>query len=104
MDTNGQKLPLEVDGTDIPIATIKTLDGWYEEGGYYYYKEALLPGEITTNIFEEVYFDVLMDNRYQNSTTNIIIHAQAVQTDNNGTSVDEAKGWPLVIKGLAKSN
>lgn len=35
-------------------------------------------------------------NDYQNSVINLNVHAQAVQTANNGKSAEEAIGWPLV--------
>lgn len=67
------------------------LDG---KDGYYYYKEALKPGEVTAPIFTAVTFKPEMGNEYQNATATVDVSAQAVQTANNGDTVMDAKGWP----------
>lgn len=67
---------------------------WTEKDGYYYYKEALKPGEVTAPIFTAVTFKPEMGNEYQNATATVDVSAQAVQTANNGDAVMDAKGWP----------
>lgn len=67
---------------------------WTEKDGYYYYHEALKPGETTKALFAAVTFDSTMGNEYQNATATVDVLAQAVQTANNGESVMEAQGWP----------
>lgn len=64
------------------------------EGGYFYYRRRLKPGETTVPLFTKVTFAETMDNRYQNSTAIVDVRAQAVQADNNGDHVLEARGWP----------
>lgn len=64
------------------------------EDGFYYYKDALKPGEVTEPLFASVTFDISMGNLYQNSTAKVDVTAYAVQADNNGSTVTEAKGWP----------
>lgn len=67
---------------------------WTAQDGFYYYNEALLPGETTTPLFTSVVFDPTMGNDYQNSTATVDVTAQAVQVANNGTSALTAAGWP----------
>ena len=79
--------------TGLVELTLNTTD-WTEKDGYYYYKEALKPGEVTTPIFTTVTFDANMGNEYQNATASVDVFAQAVQTANNGASAMPANGWP----------
>lgn len=86
---------------DTPDPSLVTIDfnttEWTEKDGFYYYNEKLEPGAMTkAPLFKKVSFDKTMDNRYRNSKANIIVTAQAVQTDNNGSSVLEANGWPAL--------
>ena len=67
---------------------------WTEQGGYYYYTQALKPGEVTAPVFTAVTFKPDMGNEYQNATATVDVFAQAVQTANNGTTVLDAQGWP----------
>lgn len=79
--------------TDLVELALNTTD-WKEKDGYYYYINALKPGEVTEPIFTKVTLDAAMGNKYQNATASVDVSAQAVQTANNGTSVMNAKGWP----------
>ena len=79
--------------TGLVELTLNTTD-WTEKDGYYYYINALKPGEVTEPIFTKVTLDAAMGNKYQNATASVDVSAQAVQTANNGTSVMNAKGWP----------
>lgn len=71
-----------------------------QEDRYYYYKEALEPGETTAPLFTNVGFDKTMGNWYQNKTIHVEVKAQATQAANNGTSVLDAKGWPEASEEL----
>lgn len=61
--------------------------------GFYYYNKILEPAEETTNLLGEVHLDPQMGNTYQNVKFTVNVSAQGVQSDNNGTSYKEAKGW-----------
>ena len=69
-------------------------NNWTEKGGYWYYNKALPKGETTPALFTTVTFKPGMDNLYQGCTVTINIKAYAVQSQNNGKDVMEAKGWP----------
>jgi len=70
---------------------------WLFKDGYYYYRLPVATGASTDILFDEVFFDGAMGNEYQGCTTEIVVYAQAVQTANNGTTVEEAAGWPVLI-------
>ena len=72
----------------------KCNDNWKYKDGYYYYKTPLAANNTTAPLFDEIVFSPTMGNDYQNSTATVTIHAQAVQTANNGKTVWEAAGWP----------
>ena len=70
---------------------------WITDGEYYYYRNALKPGETTTPIFTSVTFKAAMGNEYQDAKATVDIYAQAVQTANNPATdgdVKTVKGWP----------
>lgn len=67
---------------------------WEGQGMYIYYKEPLAEGESTEPFMESVKFTEEMGNEFQNTTMNMDIQVQAVQTANNGETVFEAQGWP----------
>lgn len=69
-------------------------EDWTLKDGYYYYNEALAPGEETAPLFTEVSISGDMDNDYQNCRISVDVSAQAVQSANNGDSALTAKGWP----------
>ena len=89
---------IQLQGEDTPDTNLVELElnttDWAENGGYYYYKNALKPGEVTEPIFTAVTFNAAMGNEYQNATASVDVSAQAVQTANNGATVMDAKGWP----------
>lgn len=62
--------------------------------GFYYYKQALAPGQLTSLLFDSVTFSSSAGNSYKNAAFNINITAHAVQTANNGTGYSDAVGWP----------
>ena len=73
-------------------------DDWRQKTGdseWWYYTDAVRRGESTEPFFTQVVFNgPNMTNEYQNSTVDIIVTAQAVQTANNGTAAENAVGWP----------
>lgn len=72
-------------------------ENWVDGGnGFWYYKEPLKPGATTPNLFDTVTFSKDMGNDYMNCKFNIIVSAQAVQSDNNGDgqTVLDVAGWP----------
>lgn len=81
--------------TDMVALNYNT-DAWTQgTDGYWYYGKALKAGEVTEPIFTNVEFDAAMGNAYQGATITVDVAAQAVQTANNGSTVAEAKGWPI---------
>ena len=93
-DANGTPLASTLEnGT--PVIHFDILDGWIDGGnGYYYYSKPVAPKHFTTELLEEVTFAPQMGNEYQNCKANLVVYAQAVQTANNGSTVQDAKGWP----------
>ena len=90
---DGKELPLtDEEGHDMIGYT--TEGGWRMKDGWVYYSKPVAPDGKTLRLMEEVVFNPIMDNRYQNCTVHIDITAQAVQTANNGETVLEAQGWP----------
>ena len=68
---------------------------WLEKDGYYYYYRALQSGETTEQLFSEVYFDLYnIDNKYLGKYFTLNVAASAVQSENNGSDVLNAIGWP----------
>ena len=83
---------------DVDVNLIKldlNQEFWTELDGYYYYNEALQPGQTTEPLFTQVSFDSSMGNLYQQSKASLTVQAQAVQVANNGATVLEAAGWPV---------
>lgn len=82
--------------TDLVELNLNDTD-WITDGEYYYYKNALKPGETTTPIFTSVTFKATMGNEYQDAKATVDVYAQAVQTANNPATdgdVKTVKGWP----------
>ncbi len=91
---DGSELP-EMIAENEPVMDYEILSGWIDgNDGYYYYEQIVAPEAFTDNLIEHVVFHTGMGNEYQNCTANLIVSAQAVQSDNNGSSVLEANGWP----------
>lgn len=92
-----KKIQLQGEGTpdaDLVELNLNQNDWKLGQDGYYYYNQALKPGEVTKPIFTTVTFDAAMGNEYQNATASVDVSAQAVQTANNGASAMTANGWP----------
>ncbi len=93
--SDGVQLPIVFEDDNTPVMSFEVHTGWVDGGdGYYYYETPVASGEATGLFMETVDFNASMGNEYQNSTANIVISVQAVQTANNGDSVMEAEGWP----------
>ena len=68
---------------------------WTLKDGWWHYNEILPAGETTAPLFEHVTFaGSEMGNAYQDCEVTVDVYAQAVQSDNNGSSALEAAGWP----------
>ena len=84
----------------VPDTSLVTLDlntiDWTLKDGYYYYNNVLAADAETEPLFTKVTFSTAMGNLYKNATAEIDVTAQAVQYANNGTTVDQAAGWPSV--------
>ena len=95
-DADGKALPADVLSIDFNDTE------WVKIGGYYYYN-AVLPAEETTEpLFTEVEFaGAEMGNEYQNARIEIDVQAYATQSQNNpipeGGDVSDVKGWPNPI-------
>ncbi len=91
------------DGKTLPAAPVvlNISSAWTPGGdGYYYYNKALAPNEVTEPVFTTVTFEKTMGNEYQNAKAVVDVAAQAVQTANNGATVQDAKGWPGTDTGV----
>ncbi len=93
-----EKIIYPAQGVTKPLdANLVTLDinteYWTEVNGFYYYKGIVQPGMKTEPLFTKASFDPSMGNEYMNSTVEIAVLAQAVQSDNNGTDPLAALGW-----------
>lgn len=88
---------VSVDGKEMDFDRYISLDlnteDWIENDGYYYYKEAVQPGESTEKLFTKVKFSKNMGNAYQNARVEITVDAQAVQSKNNSDDPLKAVGW-----------
>ena len=92
-----EKVVTAADGSALPtdLITFQVDETkWLEKDGYFYYRQPVATGESTDILFDEVLFAGEMDNDFQSSKIEIIVSAQAVQYANNGTTVEEAAGWP----------
>lgn len=67
---------------------------WVSSGGWLYYAEPLAPGAVTAPAFTKVSFSEEMDSDWAGADVRVRVSAQAVQSDNNGSTVLGAAGWP----------
>lgn len=92
-----EKAAIAADGSKLSteLITFKVDETkWLEKDGYFYYRQPVATGASTDILFDEVLFDGAMGNEYQDCKIEIIVSAEAVQYANNGTTVEEAAGWP----------
>lgn len=73
-------------------------EDWQLHDGWYYYKEAVKPGDTTSQVFSHVEIvGEKVDNNYIGKTLTLTVVAQAVQSENNPLTdgaVYTASGWP----------
>lgn len=71
---------------------------WELHDGWYYYKQAVEPGERTQDVFSHVEIvGSKVDNSYLGKTLLLTVDAQAVQSENNAITDGKtytASGWP----------
>ena len=81
---------------DLGLMTLDFDETYWTLGadGFYYYKEALEPNEVSRPLFASVSFDRTMSDIYQNCTAKVDVTAYAVQVANNGGTALDAVGWP----------
>ncbi len=85
----GKALSAQVIAFDIDTASWQMgSDGWY------YCLSGVDKGTRTKPLFTKVSFLPGVGNDYTDANVSISIDAQAVQRDNNGTTVWQAAGWP----------
>lgn len=93
-----EKVVTAADGSALPtdLITFQVDETkWLLKDGYYHYRFPVATGDSTDILFDEVLFDGAMGNEYQGCKVEIIVAAQAVQTANNGTTIEEVTGWPV---------
>ena len=66
-------------------------DKWVQQGDYWYYKEALAPGETSDALFTSVTISDSIDTSFDGA--NLKVDADGTQFKNNGSTVLEAQGW-----------
>lgn len=80
------------------VTLAMTNNGWVkgegENEGWYLYNAQLAPDATTTAFSEALQFSPNMGNEFQKSQCSLRVYAQATQVANNGTTVQEAAGWP----------
>ena len=92
--TGADRTDLPVYAGGEPVLTYQILDGWLDGGdGYYYCKKSIAQNEPTGALLESIRVSEKVDNRYQGSTVDLTIVAEAVQIAHNGETVTEAI-WP----------
>lgn len=79
--------------TDLIMAQIDR-KYWVYRDGFYYYRSALEPGDVTEPLYGKIVFSPEIDDRYQGGRAKVSLQVQAVQTANNGTGPLKAAGWP----------
>ena len=95
---DGSSLPLTFGQDNAPVLVLgfATESGWstLQEDGYYYYEQPVTADAATGILLESVTLAPGITNEYQNCTINVVVTAQAVQSKNNGSTWDQATGWP----------
>jgi len=79
--------------SDKHISLDYNIKDWTEKNGVYYYNGVVKSGKQTEPLFTKVTFDTKMNNAYMNARVEIDVHAEAVQSKNNGESPLSATGW-----------
>lgn len=74
---------------------LNTTDWTLGQDGFYYYNKALEPDAVTEPIFTKVTVDgESVGNEYLGKSFTLTVAGAAVQSENNGTDVFDAVGWP----------
>ena len=68
---------------------------WVKVGDYYYYSEAVAPNAITEVLFDSFTFGSQYGNDYANLTADIVVSADAIQTENGAAEA----AWGVKIAG-----
>ena len=103
------KLTKTVDDPSLEVGDRLTADindtDWTEKEGFYYYNKAVAPGEETQPLFTEVYVDgITVGNEYLGKKFILKVDGYAVQSENNGTDVFTAAGWPEENTAIVEEN
>lgn len=100
LDKNNPKVPQGFT-PDTRLVTLTTGADWVQgTDGWYYCTKPLTAGEKASPALETVTFAPAMGNEYQGAVATVTVKAQAVQTANNGATVQDAKGWPGTDTGV----
>lgn len=95
LDENNQELTF--DGVEPPQINYDDFqDYWSRDGGYYYYHQPLSAGAKTEYLFTTVTIPTSWGNEMSNIKFNIVIKAEAVQSDHTGATAKEA----FALEGL----
>ena len=84
----------EVLSSDVLELDLNLQDWIAGSDGFYYYKKPVEPGAETEKLFTQVKIAGNVDSSYMNKTLKLTVSAYAVQSENNGTSPQNAAGWP----------
>ena len=100
LDKNNPKVPQGFT-PDTRLVTLTTGADWVQgTDGWYYCTKPLTAGEKASPALETVTFAPAMGNEYQGAVATVTVKAQAVQTANNGATVQDALGWPGTDTGV----
>ena len=100
LDKNNPKIPQDFT-PDTRLVTLATGKDWVQgTDGWYYCTKPLTAGEKASPALETVTFAPAMGNEYQGAVATVTVKAQAVQTANNGKTVQDALGWPSTDTGV----
>ena len=86
---------------NLDLVELTMPEGWIKGNDGWYYFETPLTGNTPVFALTSVTFNKTMGNEYQGATATVDIVAQAVQTANNGATVEDATGWPTSGTGVA---
>ena len=89
-DKKGEQMPWEQSMIALDVNTAE----WTYQDGWYYYNGVLAAGENTAPLLRRVLFSKDMDNAYMESSVQVDVTMQAVQSQNNGALATAASGWP----------
>ncbi len=91
-DASGKALPYSIYGED-GLLLGELGEGWTYSDGYYYYSKAVEPDEATAKFIEEFTVNPKLGNEYALGVARLIFNAESVQSNYNGETVFEARGW-----------